>query len=341
VSPLVPVTGTHLRIVHSDGTVLVAQRMRANGDGLETVTTDRDAHRAFPAPDFIVARASMEKSDLFAEVAVPRDAALARWDDRTVWITSGAALGLLTLSIFGYFGHRSLRREEAAMQALEARTEELHCAVEVEKLLRAELQHRVKNSLALAAGMLHFEKAQARDSEMRTTLDRVQARIMAIGKVHDRLYDGDSPSAVSLDTYLWGLCDDVATNAGVQHAVDAEPIVVLSTQAVSIGLIVTELLLNAAKHAGTGSATRVEVGARTAGDGLVLTIRDYGRGLPAGFDASGSHGLGMRIVSSLLAQLNGRIEAENANPGTRFTVRIPLDPEREDDDPSMAMRAAV
>jgi len=331
--PLVPVPGTHVRLVHSDGSVIVAQRTMPNGGRLEMVISGNEPDGPVFAPGFIVARMPVTGSDLVAEVAVPREAALARWDARRTWIAAGAILGLIALSVVAFLGHRSLRREAAAVKTLEARTEELHQALEIEKLLMTELQHRVKNSLALAAGMLHLETAQTRDSEMRGTLDRVQARILAIGKVHDRLYDGNSPSAVSLDAYLWGLCDDIAANTGIHHAVDADPVIVPSAQAVSLGLIVTELLLNAAKHAGTGRETRVEVGARATAEGLVLTVRDHGRGIPAGFDASRSGGLGMRIVSSLLAQLNGRLEAENAAPGTRLTIHIPLEPVHRRSDP--------
>lgn len=336
--PLVPVPGTHVRLVHSDGSVIVAQRTMPNGGGLETVSSGNEPDDPFLASGLIVARMPVTGSDLVAEVAVPREAALARWAARRTWIAAGAILGLIALSVFAFLGHGSLRREAAAVKALEARTEELHQALEIEKLLMTELQHRVKNSLALAAGMLHFERAQAHDSEMRGTLDKVKARILAIGKVHDRLYDGNSPSAVSLDAYLWGLCDDIAANAGIRHTVNADPIIVPSAQAVSLGLIVTELLLNAAKHAGTGAGTRVEVSARATGDGLVLTVRDHGHGIPAGFDVSQSSGLGMRIVSSLVAQLDGRLVAENAGPGTRFTIHIPLEPAHRRSDP-LSVRA--
>jgi two-component sensor histidine kinase len=80
--------------------------------------------------------------------------------------------------------------------------------------------------------------------------------------VHDRLHVSNNPSAVALDTYLEGLCGDLAASAQVHCAINSDAIIVPSTQAVALGLIVTELMLNVAKHAG-GSDVRLEVGARS------------------------------------------------------------------------------
>ena len=334
IAPLVPVAGTRVRLLRPDGAVLVDQTRRSGAEGLVATTSDNGPGP--PAADeMITARLAVTGYPLVAEVSVPREAALARWRERRTSVVVGAVLGLAALSVIGVLGQLTLQREAAAVetatrrtQELEARTGELHRALGTEKLLMTELEHRVKNSLGLAASMLQLQSARSGNSDVRTLLENARARILAIARVHDRLNDSENPAAVAFDVYLKGLCADVAVNAGFRYTVEADSVVLPTSSAVPLGLIATELLLNAAKHDVGDGEVRVDVAARLGSRGLMLSIRDYGRGVPPDFDPARNAGLGMRVVSSLLAQLGGKLEVENANPGARFAVYVSLEPGR-------------
>ena len=94
-----------------------------------------------------------------------------------------------------------------------------------------------------------------------------------------------------------------------------------------IGVLLNELLTNAYKYAyPQGAEGEVQVrGSRTADGRYRLEVADFGRGLPPGFDmAKARHSLGMRVISSLAAQLGGEVDAASTTPGARFTLTFPL-----------------
>jgi two-component sensor histidine kinase len=108
--------------------------------------------------------------------------------------------------------------------------------------------------------------------------------------------------------------------------VAAEPGIDITTdRAIPIGLVVNELVTNAAKHAYQGvQSGNIRVrGARGAGDTIELSVRDEGQGLPANFDLTSTPGLGTRIVRALGQQLGAAIEVRRLDPGTEFIVTIP------------------
>lgn len=185
-----------------------------------------------------------------------------------------------------------------------------------------ELNHRVANSLQLAADMLTFEQLRSGDPLATAALEASRARLVAVGELHRYLYEHADRPTVDLREFLDGLCRAVSQTTGLNCLSDAEPVQVTGDMAQQLAIAINELAINAAKHAYPGRiGGRFEVKARREGAELVLTIADAGKGLDG--RPAGPGGLGMSIVSAIVRDLGGAISARSA-AGAVFTLRAPL-----------------
>jgi two-component sensor histidine kinase len=202
----------------------------------------------------------------------------------------------------------------------------LRAAVEQREILLQEVDHRVKNSLQLVASLLHLQ-AGAADEDVRRQLQDASSRIAAIARAHHRLYRGDRVRVIDLTAYLVDLCGDLQVSAGecrIETAL-ADGIEVATDRAIPIALVLTELVTNAAKYAYPAQAPGRILVRLVQGDagGLELAVADNGAGLPTGFDAATSHGLGMRIARALAQQVGGELRVRARDPGTEFVLVMP------------------
>ena len=198
---------------------------------------------------------------------------------------------------------------------------------DLQKTLIREISHRVKNSLALVSSLLALQ-ARTLDGTSRKALKEAAARVHAVAGVHDQLWRQADAREVDLGPFVQNLAEAIATTAPRHNTVvDVEPAVVSADLALPIGLLLNELLTNAYKYAYPEcheGDVRVE-GARTEDGRYRLSVADFGRGLPAGFDITESRGsLGMRVMTGLSAQLHGDLDVASTNPGARFTLTFPL-----------------
>lgn len=205
---------------------------------------------------------------------------------------------------------------------------DLTAAVDHQLVLLKEINHRVKNSLQMVASMLSLQASTMRDSPAGQSLQDAISRISAVARVHERLYRSASVGSVDLSAYLGDLCRDMkalASTCDIRYVSDAE-VSMVTDRAVHVGLLATELISNAIKHAypgDKGGVVDVRL-VRTADASVTLTIRDHGTGLPNGFTTKASGGLGMKIVRALLGQCRATLEIVAHSPGTAFVVELPL-----------------
>ena len=203
----------------------------------------------------------------------------------------------------------------------------LKAALNRQQLLLKEMNHRVKNSLSMASSMLRLQSADIGDEKLTQLLDEASMRILAIGRAHDRLHQGQDIDTLDLGGYLGQVCNDLGEGGTCDIHVNAERgITVAIDRAVPAALIVTELVTNAAKYAyrdGAGGNIWVRV-AREGDRNVVLAVRDEGDGLPQGFDVRKPKGLGMRIVSALTEQLDADLTVLRSGSGTEFVLTMPL-----------------
>jgi two-component sensor histidine kinase len=203
----------------------------------------------------------------------------------------------------------------------------LKSALERQGVLLKEINHRTKNSLALVSSMLTL---QAKGSDDPTVVGHLQAaasRIATIARAHERLYRSDDVESLELAKYLTDLCGDlqltIPTSAITFEASD--DVKIATDRGILLALIVTELVVNAAKYAYGATAGPIRVRMAKSSVQILLTVRDDGSGLPIGFDVRRSKGLGMRIVAALATQIGATVEARNCDPGAEFAIRISLE----------------
>jgi two-component system, sensor histidine kinase PdtaS len=193
--------------------------------------------------------------------------------------------------------------------------------------LLKELGGRVANSLQIIASVLLQSAQRVASDETRGHLYNAHNRVLSVAAVQRQLSVTES-GVVHLDTYLNDLCDSLGASmirdAGqTSLEVKVDDAVTTAEGSVSLGLIVTELVINALKHAFPDHQKgKIVVDYRYKGDGWKLSIADDGVGMPKG-DPAGKAGLGSSLVEALVNQLKARVEITNANPGTLVSVSHP------------------
>jgi two-component sensor histidine kinase len=190
------------------------------------------------------------------------------------------------------------------------------------EIMTREIDHRVMNSLQFVASLLNLQSRRATTPETTEELKVAATRVAAVARVHRHFYARGSAESVEGLTYLQRLCRDLSGILQASIAVEGTDGIIPTSQIVPIGLLVNELITNAVKH----GAGRVEVTFTSADAGhFLLTIADEGPGLPAGFDATAGRGLGMKVITSLVAVLKGRWHADRkaAGRGTVFSITFP------------------
>jgi len=176
-------------------------------------------------------------------------------------------------------------------------------AIAQAELMAREIDHRVMNSLQFVSGLLSMQSRDPGVTDAAAQLKEAATRVAAVACVHRNFYSGDT-EAMSCLTFLRRLCADLSEICGRPVEVDGDEVHVPTTWIQPIGLITNELVTNAAKH---GAGT-ILVSYRADGAAHSLSVCDEGEGLPADFDPGRSKGLGMKVVTTLARQLNGRIE---------------------------------
>jgi two-component sensor histidine kinase len=204
----------------------------------------------------------------------------------------------------------------------------LKAALERHQFLIKEMNHRVKNSLALVVSMLRLQARENSEPEFAQHLEEATLRVGAIARVHEQLYQSADVERFDIGRYIEAICKDLgASFSQCEIVVEAQPGIIISTdRAISAALIVNELVSNAAKHAYRGGdAGRIWVSVGTTSDGVLsISVRDEGGGLPVGFQMDKGKGLGSRMVHALADQLDARVAVVARNPGVEFILTAPL-----------------
>ncbi|MDH4441094.1 MAG: histidine kinase dimerization/phosphoacceptor domain -containing protein [Rhizobium sp.] len=191
-------------------------------------------------------------------------------------------------------------------------------------ILLQEVQHRVANSLQIIASVLMQSARRVQSEEARGHLQNAHHRVMSIAALQRQL-STSAGGTVEVRTYFKQLCQSlgasmIADPDRLSIEVLADESVVEASMSISLGLIVTELVINALKHAFPDDQSgAILIDYQSAGKDWTLLIRDNGVGMPVG-DAAPKAGLGTGIVEALVKNLQGEIEMSDADPGTLVTI---------------------
>lgn len=231
---------------------------------------------------------------------------------RLILIAISGAMTLALAQMFRNSARRAARERAAKLDERE--------------LLLRELNHRVTNNFAMVASLLQMQGSRTQDMGARTALAMALNRVMSISQAHRNLYvSGGEMSRVDMANYLQDLCRSLAEALflGEFVALDCEsyPASMDRDRAVAIGLVVNELVTNAAKHAFIdGVVGRISVSFQPSDRGWRLTVSDDGKGLPEDYHTI-RNGLGRGLVEAFARQAGGVLSVAGG-PGATFVLDL-------------------
>jgi two-component sensor histidine kinase len=211
-----------------------------------------------------------------------------------------------------------------ARRILEREKDEL---LKQKEVLLEELQHRVANSLQIIASILLMKARTVQSEETRLQLQDAHKRVMSIAAVQKQIHASGTSGSIEIAPYLSKLCETLATSMigdgrPISLKVACEEGLATSRQAESLGLIVTELVMNALKHAFPDEKVQgqITVAYELDGTNWKLSVSDNGIGTPDGVFAQGRTGLGTGIVKALSHQLDAQVATLSGPQGTIVSI---------------------
>lgn len=202
-------------------------------------------------------------------------------------------------------------------------TEEGGPSIDQEMLLR-EMQHRVANSLQIVAGILSMKARTVKSKEARLHLTDACNRVISVAAVQRQLLASKYSSTIRMEHYLSELTEELAASLAdkirLSVVVDGTA-TIESNKAVAIGLVMTELIINALKHAFPRKRRgTISVVYQTRGSGWSLSVSDDGVGLANPSMNAGRSGYGTRIVDAAAKKLDARVLVKSSSKGTRVSL---------------------
>jgi chemotaxis protein methyltransferase CheR len=216
------------------------------------------------------------------------------------------------------------RAVEQALEVRHVRTEDL---LQQKQTLLQEMEHRVANSLQIIASILMLKARLVTSEETRQHLRDAHQRVMSVASVQSHLHATDGVEEIEVGSYLTKLCDSLSASMigesqPIVLQVMADEGMARSAQAVSMGLIVTELVINALKYAFPKDkpGSLVLVTYESKGDDWKLVVSDNGVGKDLSAAADIVSGLGTVIVQALVKQLDARMDVQSSRSGLSVAV---------------------
>jgi len=204
--------------------------------------------------------------------------------------------------------------------------EAVQASLREKEILLREIHHRVKNNMQVISSLLNLQAEYIADADARRMLRDSQLRIRSMALIHEKLYQGRDLSKIEFASYVRSLAVHLfqfykVDQAQVRLEFDLEDVLLDINSAIPCGLVLSELVANALKHAfpeGRKGTVWIRL-KREKGVGLKLQVADNGIGLPDALDVHHTGSFGLQIVSLLVGQLEGTLEIERTN-GAVFTI---------------------
>ncbi|MFA5269023.1 MAG: PAS domain S-box protein, partial [Methanoregula sp.] len=208
--------------------------------------------------------------------------------------------------------------------------EAIRASLEEKVILLREVHHRVKNNLQIIISLINLQMRQTNDPGVKQIMSETQNRVRAMSLVHEKLYRSESLSQIDFADYTRYLATQLFSFYGIDtRRVSLEftlgKIMVDIVTAVPLGILMNELISNALKHAfPDGREGTISISSVEEGNLITLVVRDNGIGIPEELDWKNAATLGMRLITSLVDQVDGTITLDREN-GTAFTITVKRD----------------
>ena len=203
-------------------------------------------------------------------------------------------------------------------------------SLEEKNILIGEIHHRVKNNLQIIISLLKLQSRYSKDESTKDIFRTIINRIRSIGIIHEKLYKSEDLSRTNAKDYINDLARYLlnsfeSSGKSVNISVNSDEIYLDLDRSILCGLIINELVSNSLKHAfpnkSKNKENQVKINFFIQGEDLILSVSDNGVGLPDDLDISRSDSLGMKIVNTLVNQLNGSIDLKKYH-GTKVNIKF-------------------
>jgi chemotaxis family two-component system sensor kinase Cph1 len=222
------------------------------------------------------------------------------------------------------YDSRQTRRLKEVNKELAATLADKESLLQLKEYLVKEVNHRVQNSLQLVSSFLHLQARSADNPAVTLQLEEAQRRLSAVALVHKRLYRDDNFKVIDLGRYLDELCSDVRESMDAEwkthFATHFSPVLISTDRALNVGLVLTELIINANKYAYSGQPGPLSITLEQRAKLFHLVVSD--RGLA---DHKAGQGFGTRMIKAMVERLAGTIEYSDNQPGLRVVFTAPVE----------------
>lgn len=198
--------------------------------------------------------------------------------------------------------------------------------VEERETLLKETHHRIKNNLATITGLLELQILESESERVQEILSESMNRVQSIASIHEKLYQSTGFTSININSYLKDLIEHMKESSsklgllsGVDIIYDLGDITIATKQAISLGLIINELVTNANKHAFEDEEGTITITCEKKDDQIHLHFKDNGKGFPQNIKIKELKSLGMKLIENLCDQLNADYHFYN-NDGANFEM---------------------
>jgi PAS domain S-box-containing protein len=206
---------------------------------------------------------------------------------------------------------------------------QIRASLKEKEVMLAEIHHRVKNNLAVISGLLQLQSFNAKNTDVQDALTDSQVRIQSIALVHEMLYESESLAYIKYDKYINDLLQAISSmhmseDKSIEITTNVQPIALSINQAIPFSLLITELIVNAYKHAFNGEKTgKIQLDVQMDGDIVNMVLKDDGHGVDIN-EFNNSDSLGATLIKTLSSQLKADFQiVDNSNVrGSKFQVRF-------------------
>jgi two-component sensor histidine kinase len=230
-------------------------------------------------------------------------------------IISSLVIGLLVVSVF------LIIRIKKQSNVLELKNDQINKTLKEKELLVREVHHRVKNNFQIVASLLELQSKGIEDEKALALANEGKNRVKSMALIHQKLYQTDD-GLINFDEYITLLIKEIsslfASNKDIEITINSKNMFFDVDTAIPLGLIVNELITNAYKYAFTENDKHynLNVSITKESDFYKLVVSDNGKGFIKTLDVKKIKSLGLRLVSRLTRQLQGKFEINNKDGAT-------------------------
>ena len=241
-----------------------------------------------------------------------------------------AMIILITLSIYFLLNNEKInnlllaKNHEMAKEIAVRQTAEkfAKAALKEKELLLGEIHHRVKNNLAIISALINLQIENLKDEESKIIFEETKDRIYSMALIHNQLYQNKSFAQIEFAQYINNFCSYLVKsyqiNPNIEITENTTKVFLDIKTAIPCALILNELITNAFKHAFKNQAKgKIEVGLKIIDKRIHFYVSDTGAGMDSNLLQSTS--MGMSLITSLIEQIDGKLEYQNQN-GSTFLI---------------------